>query len=126
MRNGNFCRDLCRLRRCKVLTVPMRNGNSSSLEYPHPQNSVLTVPMRNGNLRLGSQSQGQHNVLTVPMRNGNTSTAGFTFRDSISVLTVPMRNGNWMACYLLKNWKYCSYRTYEEWKPLIDSPAIAC
>ncbi len=55
-----------------VLTVPMRNGNTSLLFLLLQLRAVLTVPMRNGNLLpLRPHGCGTVPVLTVPMRNGN-------------------------------------------------------
>ena len=54
-----------------VLTVPMRNGNSTFQTRPKAPSSVLTVPMRNGNEGWDESDWNKKKVLTVPMRNGN-------------------------------------------------------
>jgi len=76
-----------------VLTVPMRNGNSSKYLFENTLYTVLTVPMRNGNSNLW-----------------------YPKISSLSVLTVPMRNGNSKLSKIENHWFSCSYRTYEEWK----------
>jgi len=100
-----------------VLTVPMRNGNTTWWRKPSVRASVLTVPMRNGNNKHWIQlrridissyrtyeewkpedrvfgSKAQKIVLTVPMRNGNCGLLRIEAQKD-TVLTVPMRNGNW-------------------------------
>jgi len=50
MRNGNDIAEKESLRRHQiVLTVPMRNGNSTVYAMQFEAVKVLTVPMRNGN-----------------------------------------------------------------------------
>ena len=100
----------------KVLTVPMRNGNSfailvSILSWSrflpylwgmetwmqivdcNEREIVLTVPMRNGNTASTLEDVEAFFVLTVPMRNGNFFVYWSDFLVNC-VLTVPMRNGN--------------------------------
>ena len=103
---------------------------------------VLTVPMRNGNSKLEREDIiGYHSsyrtyeewkpytrevvpaletVLTVPMRNGN-SLPRFIVTKSLLVLTVPMRNGNHAFVCAKRFSSGGSYRTYEEWKHLLNS-----
>jgi len=120
-----------------VLTVPMRNGNITSVPTVATPNMVLTVPMRNGNWgECDANWKIQREVLTVPMRNGNEVQFQLGYKGYL-VLTVPMRNGNTLTILkwsrphssyrTYEEWKrfgysvhamqlYCSYRTYEEWK----------
>jgi len=118
MRNGNNDFVVRSLSSTMVLTVPMRNGNSSpgwgKLTVDAP---VLTVPMRNGNdapeatktlatstflpYLWGMETcfsncdwYGEYGVLTVPMRNGNFVSKK-KWCEVLIVLTVPMRNGNY-------------------------------
>ena len=125
-----------------VLTVPMRNGNITSVPTVATPNMVLTVPMRNGNwgecdanwkiqrevltvpMRNGNEVQFQlgykgYLVLTVPMRNGNALVILFMLCSYI-VLTVPMRNGNFSMLGITSPWYSSSYRTYEEWKRFVN------
>jgi len=53
------------------------------------------------------------------MRNGNVyeTLPSLTLK---KVLTVPMRNGNLLLFSLLYHFLFCSYRTYEEWKPSVS------
>ncbi len=55
-------------------------------------------------------------VLILPMRNGNKILSFMQYSREI-VLILPMRNGNllFLSFYILLF--YCSYPTYEEWKP---------
>ena len=122
-----------------VLTVPMRNGNRFLARVWIWLDIVLTVPMRNGNLHCSLRQSLRNSVLTVPMRNGNclqalhcdthclsflpylwgmeTTQATYVYGILSLVLTVPMRNGNFCLCIGTQKAFFCSYRTYEEWKP---------
>ena len=104
----------------KVLTVPMRNGNSCFSVVLAPVYAcsyrtyeewkldkllefflceyVLTVPMRNGNMMWQLLLIGLPLVLTVPMRNGNTLHP-LSLSAMPVVLTVPMRNGNYGTAF---------------------------
>jgi len=85
-----------------------RNGRYTSC--------VLTVPMRNGNwlllklhLRLWA---------FLPYLWGMETVQTLTEQiNGIMVLTVPMRNGNDALKGYFESETFCSYRTYEEWKP---------
>ena len=75
--------------------------------------------MRNGNAYFKVPLALSFLVLTVPMRNGNilASTAS---NNVLRVLTVPMRNGNFQNLIWSSITYLCSYRTYEEWKLIIN------
>ena len=83
----------------------MRNGNDAMSKIPDKHDRVLTVPMRNGNSILGITSPWYSSsyrtyeewkllnsilsivwsmVLTVPMRNGNTNTKPY-LQDSLTM-----------------------------------------
>jgi len=68
------------------------------VEKPGKGIKVLTVPMRNGNSDKSDSTRYHWSVLTVPMRNGNYIAASLAYTRSFSVLTVPMRNGNERNC----------------------------
>ena len=54
-----------------VFTLPMRNGNSDSVDEVRVRNAVFTLPMRNGNYTATIISISAWIVFTLPMRNGN-------------------------------------------------------
>jgi len=53
------------------------------------------------------------------MRNGNFGSS-VVFCMYTSVLTVPMRNGNLVSVRFSATSTGCSYRTYEEWKLVME------
>ena len=55
-------------------------------------------------------------VLILPMRNGNYYCKK-TVKMLLFVLILPMRNGNQVLLYMHLVQFFCSYPTYEEWKP---------
>ena len=101
-----------------VSFLPYLWGMETDMQYTHTcvVCKVLTVPMRNGNpIRAWALSHNRKRFLpylwgmeTVEFV---TSTCWRWY-----VLTVPMRNGNKMKEKELLNMKKSSYRTYEEWK----------
>jgi len=102
----------------KVLTVPMRNGNTSfraSSETPPPSSYRTYEEWKQ---YYESWNDNGTLVLTVPMRNGNFHWARMVTRQS-RVLTVPMRNGNHNQSARGQRANKGSYRTYEEWKHLL-------
>ena len=58
-------------------------------------------------------------VLILPMRNGNFFHLQYYFLIRKRVLILPMRNGNISSNVFYTHSGYCSYPTYEEWKPTI-------
>ena len=99
----------------RVLTVPMRNGNSGSMQKHVVFRTVLTVPMRNGNVLQNRKFRLSQTVLTVPMRNGNSIPL-----PPNRFFQLPFLPYLWgmETTWILWNWykKQRSYRTYEEWK----------
>ena len=76
---------------------------------------VLTVPMRNGNLVFFNFFSKTSAVLTVPMRNGNF----FPNKVKINQIISSYRTYEEWKQYYLHSFEYRksrSYRTYEEWK----------
>jgi len=86
---------------------------------------VLTVPMRNGNTSTGGVSEATLNqVLTVPMRNGNIKFRRKCkhFHRFLPYLWGMETNSSTKSSSGTKS----SYRTYEEWKRDLQSISVRC
>jgi len=126
-----------------VLTVPMRNGNTTyTFTVPFFNMSVLTVPMRNGN--SVSQSKQSNGGWFLPYLWGMETIKvifdGEMFYKFLPYLwgmeTRKAKHSKWnrvLGSYrTYEEWKRAtrnckvmlplrSYRTYEEWKPLLPT-----
>ena len=110
-----------------VITLPIRNGNPSSLidNVAAIARMVITLPIRNGNdnthpLGYFFPARLYLAVITLPIRNGNSfGIHRFRVSKSIKSLSNYLTYKEWKHSSLntfRRYWVKCNYLTYKEWK----------
>ena len=119
MRNGNFARCPRALWLCRFLPYLWGMETSVFQVFTFRKLRVLTVPMRNGNQSIVEEMETLLRFLPYLWGMETHFKQHFMCRQKLWVLTVPMRNGNFLCFLSHINHLTCSYRTYEEWKPIM-------